>query len=149
MSCFCAREIFSSKKKKKKRLEIILITSIYNTTIEDNSLNIHYRNLQKVVTEIFKIKNDLSPELLNDVFEFNEKLYFLRTKVHFWSRRIRTIKYGTEVPSSLSPKLWNLALNEYKTIDSLADFKVKIKTWISENCPRRLCKTYIHQIGFI
>ena len=35
---------------------------------EDNSLNIHRRNLQKLVTKTFKVKNGLSPELKNDVF---------------------------------------------------------------------------------
>ena len=46
-------------------------------------------------------------------------------------------------------KLWNLVPNEYKFLPSLADFKAKIKTWVSENCPCSLHKTYIHQIGFI
>ena len=46
-------------------------------------------------------------------------------------------------------KLWNLVSNEYKTIELLADFKAKIKTWVPENCPCRLCKTYIQQASFI
>ena len=50
---------------------------------------------------------------------------------------------------TLAPKIWNLAANEYKTIESPADFKPKIKAWVPENCPCRLCKTYIHQISFI
>ena len=37
--------------------------------IEDNSFNIHHRNLQKLVTEIFKVKNGLSPELINGFFQ--------------------------------------------------------------------------------
>ena len=115
---------------------------------EDNSLNIRHRNLQKFVTEIVKVKNCLSPELMNDVFEFIEKPYSLRTTLHFRSRKIRTTKYGIETPY-LGPKLWNLLPNEYKTIESLQDFKAKIKTWVPGNCPCRLCKTYIHQVGFI
>ena len=97
-------------------------------------MNIHHRNLQKLVTEIFKVKNGLSPELMNDVFEFIEKPYSQRTTLHFRSRKIRTTKYGIETPSYLGPKLWNLVPNEYKTIESLADFKTKIKTWVKENC---------------
>ena len=124
-------------------------TSFQELLTEDNSLNIHDRNLQKLVTEIFKVKNGLSPELMNDVFEFIEKPYSLRTTSHFRSRKIRTTKYGIETPSCPGPKLWNLVPNEYKTIKSLADFKAKIKTWVPENCPCRLCKTYIHQVGFI
>ena len=124
-------------------------TSFQELLIKDNSLNIHHRNLQKLGTEIFKVKNGLSAELMNDVFEFIEKPYSLRTTSHFRSRKIRTTKYGIETPSYLGPKLWNLVPNEYKTIESLEDFKAKIKTWVPENCPCKLCKTYIHQVGFI
>ena len=66
--------------------------------IEDNSLNIHHRNLQKLVAEMFTVKNGLSPELMNDVFDFIEKPYSLRTTSHFRSRKIRTTKYGIETP---------------------------------------------------
>ena len=123
-------------------------SSFQELLIEDNSLNIHHRNLQKLVTEIFKVKNGLSPELMNDVFEFIEKPYSLRTTSHFRSRKIRTTKYGIETPSYLDPKPWNLVPNKYKSIESLEDFKAKIKACVPENCSRRLCKTYIHQLGF-
>ena len=86
---------------------------------------------------------------MNNIFEFIKKPYSLRTTSHFRSRKIRTTKYGIETPSYLGPKLWNLVPNEYKTIESLADFKTKIKTWVPKNCPCRLCKTYVHQIDFI
>ena len=43
----------------------------------DNYLNVHHRNLQKLVTEIFKVKSGLSPGLMNDVFEFIKKPYSL------------------------------------------------------------------------
>ena len=101
------------------------------------------------MTEIFKVKNSLSPELMNDVFEFIKKPYSLRTTSHFRSRKIRTTKYGIETSSYLGPKLRNPNPNEYKTIESVACFKAKVKTWVPENFPCRLCKTYIHQEGFI
>ena len=64
---------------------------------------------------------------MNDVFEFIEKPYSLRTTSHFRSRKIRTTKYGIETPSHFGHKIRNLVSNEYKTIESLADFKAKIK----------------------
>ena len=82
---------------------------------EDNSLNIHYRNLQICKTEIFKVK-----ELMNDILEFIEKPYSLRTTSHFRSRKIRTIKYDIETPSYLGPKLLVLVPNEYKTNESMS-----------------------------
>ena len=39
--------------------------SFQELVIEDNSLNIHHRNLQKRVTEIFEVTYGLSPELIN------------------------------------------------------------------------------------
>ena len=49
-------------------------SSFQELLIKDNSSNIHHRNLQKLVTEIFKIKNGLSPELMNDVFDVYRRL---------------------------------------------------------------------------
>ena len=72
------------------------------------------------MTENFKVKNGLSPELVNDVFEFIEKPYSLRTTSHFRSRKIRTIKYDIETPSYLGPKLLVLVPNEYKTNESMS-----------------------------
>ena len=100
-------------------------SSFQELLIEDNSLNIHHRNLQKLVTEIFKVKSGLSPGLMNDVFEFIKKPYSLWTNSHFSSRKIRTTKYGIETPSYLSPKLRNLVSNEYKSIESLASLREK------------------------
>ena len=44
-------------------------SSFQELLFEDNSLNIHHRNEQKLVIEIVKVKNVLSPELMNDVLE--------------------------------------------------------------------------------
>ena len=64
------------------------ISSFQELLVEDSSLNIiHHRNLQKPVTETFKVKNGLSPELMNDVFEFIEKLCSLRTTSNFRSKK--------------------------------------------------------------
>ena len=78
-------------------------SSFQELLIEDNSLNINHRNLQKLITEIFKIKNGFSPEFMNDVFEIIEKPYSLRSTSHFRSTKIRTTKYGIETSSYLGP----------------------------------------------
>ena len=40
---------------------------------KDNS-SIHQRNLQVIATEIFKAKNDLSPEIMKEVWQLKELL---------------------------------------------------------------------------
>ena len=39
--------------------------------------------------------------------------------------------------------------SEYKLAASLDEFKVKIKKWICDTCPCRLCKKFQPNLGFI
>ena len=43
----------------------------------DNSVAIHQRKLQILATEIFKVKINLAPEIMTEVFEINEPYYNL------------------------------------------------------------------------
>ena len=45
---------------------------------EDISVKIRLKNLQTLVTEIYKVKNDLGPKTMADIFHFVEKPYNLR-----------------------------------------------------------------------
>ena len=38
----------------------------------DKSVSIHVKNLQYLATEIFKVKNDLCPEIMKEIFIFHE-----------------------------------------------------------------------------
>ena len=49
----------------------------------------------------------------------------------------------------LDPKVWELVPENLKRINSLTNFEKQIKKWNPENCPCRLCKTYIQHVGFI
>ena len=44
---------------------------------KDYSVTVHYKNLQALVTEIFKIKNNLAPDIMKDVLELKEPLLFM------------------------------------------------------------------------
>ena len=60
-----------------------------------------------------------------------------------------TVYFGTEIISYLAPQLWELIPSEIKSAKSLNIFKAKIKSWTTDKCPCRLCKTYVGNIGFI
>ena len=63
----------------------------------DNTVTIHQRNLQVLATEIFKVKNNLSPEIMKQVFDFQEPYYNLRSKTsQFRKENIKTIHYGIQ-----------------------------------------------------
>ena len=65
------------------------------------------------------------------------------------SRNIKTVRYGLQTIPYMAPKIWGLAPKEMKQVTSLNEFKTKIKISKLENCPCRLCRTYLPQIGFI
>ena len=45
---------------------------------KDKSVNIHHRNLQTLTYEIFKVKNNMAPEILTEIFPQKEINYSLR-----------------------------------------------------------------------
>ena len=52
----------------------------------DNAVTIHQRNLQVLVTEMFRVKNNFSTKILKQVFNFQEPYYNLRSKTSQYRR---------------------------------------------------------------
>ena len=126
----------------------------YNATFsellsKDQSVIIHQRNLQLLATEIFKTKNELNPKIMEEIFTFKNVDYDLRNNTSLKIGNLKTAYYGTESLTNLGAKIWNLLPNEYKKLKSLSRFKSRISNWITQECPCRMCKNYVANIGFI
>ena len=53
----------------------------FNESLElGNAVAIHQRNLQGLPEEVFKVKNNFSPEIMKKAFEFKEPHYNLRSE---------------------------------------------------------------------
>ena len=115
----------------------------------DKSFTIHHRNLQKLATEMFKVKNNLSPIFMKSVFTDTSNSYNLRNKPEFKTCNVRTVSYGTETLTFRGPKTWSLVPMEIKNLKSLSEFKAKIKHWKPEGCTCRICRFYVANLGFI
>ena len=89
--------------------------------IKDKSVTLHQKTLQFLPTKIFKVKNGMSTGLTENIFRFVDKSYNLRIKSILFRKRNKAVFYGTESPSSLGPKIWDLI--------SQSQFKTKFKTW--------------------
>ena len=115
----------------------------------DNSVTIHQKNLQKLATEMYKAKNNLSPLPMKNLFKEQENAHELRNGRTWENPNVRTVCYGIESVRYRGPKIWESLPKDIKEAISLDEFKIKIKKWKSPNCTCRLCKIYIANLGFI
>ena len=122
---------------------------------KDSSTSLHQRNLQKLMTETFKVKIGIAPELTKSVFEFTGVRYNLRNQSKCnipFTVAYRSIpfteRYDIETASSIGPKLWDKVPTEINSI-SLEQFKVGIKSWVLQNCPCKICKLFMKHVGYL
>ena len=104
-------------------------TSSFEELLEtDNSVSVHHRDIQVHATELYKVVNGLSPEIMKEVFPFDENTpYNTRNKKKFHLRSIKSVTFGSEMFSHLAPKIWELVPVEIKNVDLVAHFKRAIK----------------------
>ena len=102
-------------------------------------VNIHTRNIQILMGEVFCCINKLNPPLLwNEVIanENNEKsrngtqLILPRTKKSF----------GMKSFAFRGSMLWNYLPKQFEECINLPNFKNKIKEWVSSKCQCHLCR---------
>ena len=63
---------------------------------KDQTVTIHHRNLQKLVTEMYKVKNGISPKMMSNIFNEIPNTYSLRNNRIWSTHNVHTVKYGTE-----------------------------------------------------
>ena len=61
---------------------------------------------------MFKVKNDIAPEIMKELFAPKMTPYDLRNYNSFKRRRVNFVRNVTESLSYLGPKIWDLAPNE-------------------------------------
>ena len=134
----CLRIIYNDKQ-----------SSYEELLIKDGTVSIH-SNIQALATEMFKVKNKLSSEISCDIFAQRiNNHYNLRHINHFETPFGRIVYNGTESVSYLGRNIWYIVPEEYKTLNSLNSFKETIKNRVPLNCSCRLCKSFVHGVGFL
>ena len=146
---FCTKDL-NEKVNSVHRRALRQTYSDFNSSIEElleknNSVTVHQRNIQLVAIEMYKATKELGPRIVQELFTLNQNdngnKTFLRPNVNHKNTGENTLRY-------FGPIVWNEMLpSEYKTIDTLENFKTAIKKWSPENCPCSLCGEYIHGVG--
>ena len=99
---------------------------------------------------MFKVYKNLSPAIIADLFHVWQNSYDLRHDSYFAIANIKSVSYnGKEILSNFGSRIWNLVPVKLKQLVDIHTFKKEIKKRKPENCPCRLCKTYIPRVGFI
>ena len=131
-----------------------LITNDENSSFETllqniNDITVHQRNLQILMTEVYKIIKGEAPAIMKNLFIFRENIHNIRNFQIIANETKNTVRYGLDTICYRTPYLWASLPEEYKHLDSVRKFKEKIKKWKCETCVCRLCRTYEQNLGFI
>ena len=94
---------------------------------ENKETSVHQRNLQFLMTEIYKIKNNYAPPIMHHLFQFRENTFNLSDFREIPTRNKKAATYGLETASYRAPFLWTKLPSEYENSTSLREFKTKIK----------------------
>ena len=116
---------------------------------KDGALSIHDRNLQKLAILMYRVKNDLAPKPIQELFLDQVNTYDLRHMRTWQVPSVKTVTYGTETIRYRGPKTWDLLPENIKNANTLGEFKRKVKTWKPNGCTCRLCLTYAFHYGFL
>ena len=107
----------------------------------------HQRNIQSLAIELFKVKGNLSNNIMYDIFQTRK--INLRSQAHFASYCVNTNKFGLNSLRYFASKVWRMVPLEIKNSESVEILKIKIRNWEPKDCYCYLCKTYINNLGFV
>ena len=113
------------------------INSIHERVLRiayQDNIRQHFKNLQVLATEMFKIHRGLSPEILRETFVSKTSSYNLRRNDTFEKRKVHSVYHGAESLSFLGSKIWDLVPVELKQSETLYSIKLKIKNWVLTEC---------------
>ena len=116
---------------------------------KQKQFSIHQRNLQVLMTEIYKILNDIAPPIMTSLTSVSHKSIKSQKFSKTLYRKKNTLNYGLETLTYRAPAIWEKLPSKYVHAISLDEFKSKIKSWKCEICPCGLCKNYQPNLGYI
>ena len=107
----------------------------------DGSVKIHTKNLRCLMIEIYKCLNNLNPEFMWNIFNLNENPQNLSRQNNLILPPTNTKTYGTYGFLFRTAYIWNNLPNYNKNVESLQEFKSRIRTWKCDNsCSCRICR---------
>ena len=94
-----------------------------NLLLKDNSWNVHENNIHTLLIEIYKLMNNLSPQIMKDCLDLKNTLYDLRSKQLLKLPENSTSRYSKQALCFKGSLIWNTIRNKIKNIDNIEDLK--------------------------
>ena len=122
--------------------------STYEQLLKKGNLkSLYERRLQDITCLMFKVRHNLCPPIVNNLFSLKSSTYNLRG-ADFHIPRFNTVTFGKHSLRYIGPLLWNRLSTNIKTSPSLQSFKKQIcltnlsskLEYDCENCV--LCSTW-------
>ena len=96
------------------------------------------RRLRNLVTEIFKIVDNLNPSFMKNILVSKETA---RVRSHNISvKSHNSVTYGDKSLMTVGPKIWNALPEKNKSETSYKKFKEYIDLWFGPKCRCNICK---------
>ena len=114
---------------------------------KDNYFTVHHFNIQSRAIGMFKVINNIAATIIDDLF-ITYHSYNFRSKSKFVVLSVRTFHNGQNSIQYYGPLIWNMIPRHMKDSEALDIFEGKIRKWKPIDCPCRLCKKYIPNLGF-
>ena len=96
---------------------------------KNNEMAIHTKNLQKLMTEIYKLLNHESPSFMGEFFVQRELTHDLRIKKTLQIPPTKTISFGITSLAFGGSILWNAMPDTIKRAENVFRFMKGIKAW--------------------
>ena len=94
---------------------------------KDGSYSIHHKKIQSLAIELFKIKTNLSNNIMYDIFQTKGIRYNLRSQTDFGGYYVNTNRFGLNSLKFFAAKVWYIVPLDIRNSDSVEVFKSKIR----------------------
>ena len=120
----------------KRALKIVF--SDFDAEYEDllqkfGTTTVFQRRINRIVTEVYKIINNISPSYLNSLFEIKKTPYGLKDPLRIEQPRKKKTTFGLRSINYVGSKLWNELPLHIKKSSDVVEFKRALKDWSGVN----------------
>ena len=134
--------------------ELRIVYNAHESTFEnlprlDSSVSIHYRNIRLLSIELYKVKHNLSNQVMSELFNLRNINCCFRSQTDFELGPICTTAYGLRSLKYFAPNICNIVPIDIRNSDSLSEFTTKIKSWKPVTYPCNLYRSLVGQVGYI